>query len=361
VIATPAAFLAAVALALLAASGAAPQSQALRLVQVASGLSSPTYVTAAPGRPGELYVVEKTGRILVLRNGRVRPQPFLDLRGRVSTGSEQGLLSVAFHPRYASNHRFFVDYTDPAGDTRVVEYRSNGTQALPATARQLLFVKQPYSNHNGGQLQFGPDGALYVGMGDGGSGGDPENRAQNPASQLGKLLRISVDRATRPVKIAALGLRNPWRFSFDRRTHDLWIADVGQNAWEEVDYLPRRRLGSLINYGWRVWEGRARYTRDQQPTGGQLVFPVIVYSHDLGCSITGGYVYRGKAVPTARGRYFYGDYCSGRVWSTKISGGRAVGRRLEPFKVASLSSFGEGPTGELYLVSLDGAIYRLAR
>jgi glucose/arabinose dehydrogenase len=329
--------------------------QALRLVRVAAGLEAPTYVTAAPGQRSRLYVVEKTGRILVLQNGRVRTEPFLNLRGQVSTGGEQGLLSVAFHPRYARNHRLFVDYTDRSGDTRIVEYRSNGTRVLPGSARQLLFVDQPYPNHNGGQLEFGPDGALYVGMGDGGSGGDPENRAQNAGSLLGKLLRIAVDKPGRPVKIAALGLRNPWRFSFDRRTKDLWIGDVGQNEWEEVDFLPRRRLGQTINYGWRIWEGRARYAPGEQPARGSLVFPVAVYNHRLGCSVTGGYVYRGRAVPAARGRYFYGDYCSGRVWSKR---GRAV--RQEPFTVDSLSSFGEGPTGELYLASLEGAIYRLA-
>ena len=349
--------LAGVVAALLAAPGARPQPQALHLVRVASGLSEPTYLTAAPGEPGKLYVVEKTGRIVVLQNGRVRKTPFLDLRGRVSLGSEQGLLSVAFHPRYARNHRLFVDYTDRKGDTRVVEYRSNGTRALPGTARQILFVDQPYPNHNGGQLQFGPAGWLYVGMGDGGSGGDPENRAQNPKSLLGKLLRIAVDLpvAGPRVRIAALGLRNPWRFSFDRTTKNLWIADVGQNEWEEVDFLPRRRLGERINYGWRVWEGRARFKRGEQPTRGALVFPVAVYNHDLGCSVTGGYVYRGRAVPAARGRYFYGDYCSGRIWS--IRGGKV---RRERFTVPSLSSFGEGSSGELYLLSLNGSVFRLA-
>ena len=350
--------LAAVVAALLAAAGARPQSEALRLVRVASGLSSPTYLTVAPGQRGRLYVVEKTGRIVVLQGGRRRV--FLELRGRVSTGSEQGLLSVAFHPRYARNRRFFVNYTDRAGDTRVVEYRSNGTRAIPSTARTILFVDQPYSNHNGGQLQFGPDRTLWVGMGDGGSGGDPENRAQNPASRLGKLLRIAVDKPGSPVETAALGLRNPWRFSFDRRTGDLWIGDVGQNEWEEVDFLARARLGATINYGWRVWEGRTRYASGESPGQGQLVFPLAVYSHRSGCSVTGGYVYRGRAVTSARGRYFYGDYCSGIVWSVRQSGGRAAGLRREPFRVAELSSFGEGATGELYLLSLGGSIYRLA-
>jgi glucose/arabinose dehydrogenase len=355
-----AAALAVAAAALLGASGARPQAQALRLVLVVSGLSQPTYVAAAPGQRSRLYVVEKTGRIVVLQSGRLRKEPFLDLTGEVSRGSEQGLLSVAFHPRYARNHRLFVNYTDRSGDTHVVEYRSNGARVLPSSARQILFVDQPYSNHNGGQLQFGPDGGLYVGMGDGGAGGDPQNRAQSSSSLLGKLLRIAVDKPGRPVKIAALGLRNPWRFSFDRRTKDLWIADVGQNAWEEVDYLPRRRLGTTINYGWRVWEGLARYSSGEQPTRGSLVFPVAVYDHGQGCSVTGGYVYRGRAVAAARGRYFYGDYCSGRVWSLRISGGKAVGLRREPFGVDGLSSFGEGPAGELYLVSLTGRVFRLA-
>ena len=352
-----AAILAAAVAALLAAAGARPQAEALRLQRVASGFSSPVYLTVAPGERGRLYVVEKTGRIVVLQ-GRTR-RAFLDLRGRVSTGSEQGLLSVAFHPRYARNHRLFVNYTDSSGDTRIVEYRSDGRRALPGSARLILFVDQPYANHNGGQLQFGPDGALWVGMGDGGSAGDPGNRAQDPDSRLGKLLRIAVDRPGRPVTVAALGLRNPWRVSFDRRTRDLWLGDVGQGSWEEIDFLPRRLLGTTINYGWRPYEGRARYV-DERPRVGRLVFPVAVYSHQQGCSVTGGYVYRGRAVAAARGRYFYGDYCSGLVWSTRVSGGRAAGLRREPFKVSELSSFGEDAAGELYLVSLGGTIWRLA-
>jgi glucose/arabinose dehydrogenase len=343
------------------ASSARPERASLRLVRVASGLSSPVYVTGLRSEPGRLYVVEQDGRIVVLERGRVRAQPFLDIRRLVRSGGEQGLLSVAFDPRYATNRRFYVDYTDRSGDTRVVEYRSDGTKAIPATARQLLFVDQPYPNHNGGQLEFAPDGALWVGMGDGGSGGDPENRAQNPNAQLGKLLKI--DTASGRVTMAALGLRNPWRFTFDRATHDLWIGDVGQGAWEEIDFLPRRLLATTINYGWRVWEGRARYTQGQAPSPvGGLRFPIVVYPHSGGsCSVSGGYVYRGRAVPSARGRYFYGDYCSGIVWSLKQRGGRAVSRRREAFKVPSLSSFGEDAAGELYLVSLEGTIFRLAR
>jgi glucose/arabinose dehydrogenase len=345
----------------LLAPASAARPDALRLVRVASGLHSPVYVTGLRSEPGRLYVVEQAGRIVVLERGRVRAEPFLDIRSLVLSGGEQGLLSVAFDPGYAKNRRFYVDYTDRNGDTRVIQYRSDGTKAIPSSARQLLFVEQPYPNHNGGQLEFGPDGALWVGMGDGGSGGDPENRAQNPASQLGKLLRI--DTASGRVSMAALGLRNPWRFSFDRKTHDLWIGDVGQGEWEEIDFLPRRLVGRTINYGWRVWEGRSRFERGQTPSSvGMLRFPIVVYSHNGGsCSVTGGYVYRGRAVPAARGRYFYGDFCSGIVWSVRQRGGKAVGLRRERFKVPGLSSFGEDASGELYLVSLNGSIFRLAR
>jgi glucose/arabinose dehydrogenase len=343
-----------------AAGGGRAQGQ-LHLRLVVSGLQEPTFVGAPRNEPGKLYVVEKPGRILVVQNGRVRTKPFLDIRSLVgSNDSEQGLLSVAFHPSYATNHRFFVDYTDRNGNTRVVEYRSNGTAALPGSARQLLFVHQPYANHNGGQLQFGPDGKLYVGMGDGGSGGDPGNRAQNLSSRLGKLLRLNVDRAGARWEIAGYGLRNPWRFSWDRATGNLYIGDVGQNDWEEVDVRTPAQQRFLSNYGWRVWEGRSRYTLGQSVNPrGRLVFPILVYSHSVGCSITGGYVYRGKAVPAARGRYFYGDYCQGTIWSLRVVNGKLRGVRREPFKVSNLSSFGEDAAGELYAVGLGGELYKL--
>jgi glucose/arabinose dehydrogenase len=337
-----------------------PARPALRLVQVASGLDSPVDATAPRSEPGRIYVVEQAGRIVVVQGGRVRAEPFLDIRGLVRSGGEQGLLSVAFDPRYAQNRRFYVDYTDVNGDTRVVEYRSDGVRAVPGSARQLLFVDQPYPNHNGGDLVFGPDGRLYVGMGDGGSGGDPQNRAQNPRSLLGKLLALNV-RAARPTpQMVALGLRNPWRFSFDRANGDLYIGDVGQSDWEEIDYT-RRRSPGLENYGWDAWEGRARY--EPKPLGGgRLVRPIVVYGHGPGhCSVTGGFVYRGRLVPAARGRYFYGDYCTGVIWSTKVVGGRARGVRREPFRVRLLSSFGEDARGELLAVSQAGWVYRLAR
>jgi glucose/arabinose dehydrogenase len=333
----------------------------LSLVRVAAGLDAPLHVAAPANEPNRLYVVEQAGRIVVLENGRRRTEPFLDIRSLVRSGGEQGLLSVAFHPRYARNRRFYVDYTDRSGDTRVVEYRSDGTRALPATAKQLLFIDQPYSNHNGGQLAFGRDGALYVGMGDGGGGGDPQDRAQDASALLGKLIRLNVDRPAQR-KITALGLRNPWRFSFDRANGDLYIGDVGQNSWEEVDYLPRRQLGATINYGWDVYEGRGRYERKALGPG-RLVQPVSVYANgpQNNCSVTGGFVYRGRNVPAARGRYFYGDYCSGIVWSFRIAAGKARGLRRERFRLPALSSFGQDARGELYLVGHQGTIYRLAR
>ena len=339
-----------------------PHRAQYRLSLFASGFDSPVFVGAPPNQPGRLYVVEKPGVIRVIVNGKLRARPFLDIRSRVgSSGSEQGLLSMAFHPSYRTNHRFYVDYTDRNGDTRVVQFRSNGAVGLPSTAKQLLFVKQPYENHNGGQLQFGPDGRLYVGMGDGGSGGDPQNRAQNLSQRLGKLLRLNVNRSGAKWQIAGYGLRNPWRFSWDRVTHDLYIADVGQDTWEEVDVRTPAQQHVLNNYGWRVWEGNSRYESGQAVNpAGQLVFPILVYQHVNGqCSITGGYVYRGKAVPSLRGRYFYGDYCTGTIWSLRSSGAKLVNNRREPLHVDSLSSFGEDSAGNLYAVSLGGQVYKL--
>ena len=354
------AFAAVLALLAFAASGAAaqPEQAAVRLVPVLRGLDTPVHVAAPAGEPGRLYVVEQAGVIRVVVKGRLRAAPFLDIRSLVRSGGEQGLLSVAFHPDYARTRRFYVDYTDLRGDTRVVEYRSDGTRARTATRRELLRVAQPYGNHNGGGIAFGPDGKLYVGMGDGGSGGDPEDRAQDLRSQLGKLLRLDVDRAGAKPELVALGLRNPWRFSFDRATGDLWIADVGQGDWEEIDVL-RAGWSGLPNFGWDIWEGRARF--EDKPLGpGRLVQPVAVYSHDAGCSVTGGFVYRGKAVPALSGRYLYGDYCSGTIWSLAAKGGKTVPRR-EPFRVAELVSFGEDAAGELYAVSHGGTVYRVAR
>ena len=327
----------------------------------ASGLSAITYIAANRAEPKRLYVVEQDGRIRYLVGARVRGT-FIDLRSVVRSGGEQGLLSVAFHPNYARNHRFYVDYTDRNGDTRVVEFRSRNGKGVRSTARQLLFVKQPFANHNGGQLQFGPDGLLYVGMGDGGSAGDPGNRAQNLSQRLGKLLRTNATARPPSWRIVGYGLRNPWRFMFDRANGDLYIADVGQGEWEEIDYRPRAQLNTLANYGWNIYEGRARYKSGTPNAAGQLVFPVHVYSHAGGaCSITGGYVYRGRAAPSAVGRYFFGDYCSGAIWSLRIVNGAATDVRRESPTLDGLTTFGEDAAGELYAGTESGRVYKLSR
>ena len=331
----------------------------LRLEEVASGLTAPVHAAAAPGEPDRLYVVEQVGRIVVLEDGEVRGEPFLDIAADVRSGGEQGLLSVAFHPDYEANGLFYVNYTNQAGDTRVQEFERRSRRSV--ARRTLLAVDQPYPNHNGGQLAFGLDGLLYVGMGDGGAGGDPENRAQDPTSRLGKLLRLDVDDRGADWEMVAYGLRNPWRFSFDRLTGDLWIGDVGQDAIEEIDFVPARRVGQVLNFGWDVFEGTQQFEDKELAPGGPLVEPISQYRHEFGCSVTGGFVYRGSNVSReARGRYFYGDYCSGRVWSLARWEGE-VSRRGAGFRVPSLTSFAEDLDGELYLVSAGGSIYRLAR
>ena len=338
-------------------SSASTSAAQLRLVPVARGFQSPVLATQAPGEPGRVYVVEQPGRIRVVEKGRVLPGAFLDIRSRVAYGGEQGLLGLAFSPRYARDHTFYVNYTaKPDGATWVARYRARNGRAVPASAQQILRIAQPYANHNGGNLVFGPDGRLWVGMGDGGSGGDPEHRAQNPDSLLGKMLRLDVRQPKPTPQIFAIGLRNPWRFSFDRKTKDLWIGDVGQSAIEEIDHLPRSTTG-LVNFGWNVYEGTTRYS--DNPLGpGQLVQPVAQYSHDNGCSVTGGYVYRGNEVPRLRGRYVFGDYCSGTIWSMPAGGGAM---RVEPVKVPELTSFGQSLDGnQLYAVSQRGTVSRFA-
>jgi glucose/arabinose dehydrogenase len=334
---------------------AAPPSVVVR------GLASPTHVASVASEPSRLYVVEQEGVIKVVDSGRVRAQPFLDIRRLVSSGGERGLLSVAFHPRYSTNRRFYVYYTDINGDTRVVEYRSNGQRAIPSSARLLLAERQPFPNHNGGQLAFGPDGLLYIGLGDGGSGGDPNDNGQTMTTKLAKIWKLDVDRRGATPDMVAFGLRNPWRFTFDRATGDLYIADVGQGEWEEIDYVARSQLGRVMNFGWAVYEGKAPFDRSRKlyPSG-RLVWPVAVYSHGEGCSVTGGFVYRGKARPELAGRYFYGDYCSGTIWSLRMRNGRATSVRKEPYRIAGLTSFGEDARGGLYAVSESGVLYRIA-
>ena len=341
-------------------AGPPAQGGPLDLALVATGLRSPVAATSAPGEEGRLYIVEQAGRIRVLENKELLDEPFLDITSEVTSGGEQGLLSVAFHPRYDANGLFYVNYTDTNGDTRVVEYR-DPADGKPVRQRELLYVRQPYSNHNGGQLAFGPDGLLYVGMGDGGGSGDPENHAQDLSDRLGKLLRLNVDQPSTEWEMAGYGLRNPWRFSFDRVKGDLWIGDVGQSTLEEIDFVSAPDLGGLYNFGWNVYEGSELFEDKPLAPGGILVEPRTEYTHDLGCSVTGGYVYRGtKLRQEAWGRYFYGDYCSGRIWSLARWEGE-VTRRGHPFRVDQLTSFGEDSDGELFALSRDGSVYQYVR
>jgi len=332
-------------------AGAAPERAQFKPRAVASGFSQPVFVTGAKGEAGRLFVVEQGGRIHVLDKGKRRATPLIDIRSLVTAGGEQGLLGLAFHPSYPKVRKLYVQYTARDSSTRVVEYSTNGSRA--SAPRQLFSSRDPYGNHNGGMLAF-RDGRLYFTMGDGGAGGDPENRSQNMKSLFGKLLSLNV--ATKGLRIEALGLRNAWRFSFDRANGDLYLGDVGQGAIEEIDYTPAKSPG-LENYGWDVYEGRSRF--EDKPVGpGKLIGPIAQYSHSDGCSVTGGYVYRGSNA-SLRGRYIYGDYCSGNVWSFKSVRGKATGLRRESFKVENVSSFGEDIAGELYAVSHGGTIYRL--
>ena len=332
------------------ASTIAPVAAAggVALQTLVRGLDQPVDAVGVPGS-SDLAIVEKTGAVRIWRDGRLLSRPLLDLTGHVSTGSELGLLSIAFSPGYARDHLAYIDYTDLDGNTHVaqVDIRSGST-------RTILFVRQPYPNHNGGALAFGPDGRLYVGMGDGGSEGDPQGNGQNPHSLLGKILRLDVGRPGSPPRIYALGLRNPWRFSFDPATGALWIGDVGQNRFEEIDRLDAGTPAGA-NLGWNLMEGNVRYA-EHGLTGDDLVAPVAVYSHAEGCSVTGGAVYRGRAVPALRGRYVFGDFCSGTIWTMPAAGGRP--HRLGVAPVPQLSSFGTDTDGELYATSLNGSVLR---
>jgi glucose/arabinose dehydrogenase len=348
------------------ATPAAPASAppAVSLQRLAGSFDYPVYVTAPPGDRSRLFVVEKTGRIRIVKNGAVLARPFLDLSKSVTSDGERGLLSMAFDPGYAVNRLFYVDYTDLNGDTRVVRVRASTANpgiAVAASAVVVLALSQPYSNHNGGQLQFGPDGRLYVGMGDGGSGGDPQNRAQDPHSLLGKMLRVSHPASRPSVQIYASGVRNPWRFSFDRITGALWIGDVGQDKWEEIDFLrPQRSPGA--NLGWSGYEGTHVYdpARAAKVDRAALVWPVAQYSHAYGEAVVGGYVYRGRAIPALQGWYLFADYASGRVWAMKRPHGAAVPLRGADKVLAGITSFGQDAVGELYLASPDGSVYLIA-
>jgi glucose/arabinose dehydrogenase len=350
--------LAGLAAALLAT--AAPAAHAARLHAVMSGLDQPTYVL---GHNGNLYVVLRGGKIRIRHGGRLLARPFLDISAHVTTaGGEQGLLSMALAPRFDRNHRVYVDFTNLHGDTRVVQYRTfpgNRARVNPASKRVLLKVHQPFDNHNGGQLQFGPDRLLYVSLGDGGSEGDPNLRGQS-RGPLSAILRLDPRKRHPSPATYAYGLRNPWRFSFDPRTGGMWIGDVGQDTFEEIDHL-RHDTPRGTNFGWSYYEGRSVF-KTQPIDRSNLRFPVAVYRHVVAgadnCSVTGGYVYRGRVIRRLQGQYLYGDFCSGRIWKIAASGGRPKLTNMS-FKASSISSFGQGSKGELYVVSLGGTVYRI--
>ena len=352
-----------------------PQSIGSVVLQlVEAGFSAPLFLTAPPGDSQRLFIVEQTGLIRIVRDDSVLTAPFLDLRTLILCCGERGLLGLAFHPDYASNGRFFVHYSNTAGDTRVMRYvvSANPDSADPASAQLVLAEPQPYPNHNGGMLAFGPDGYLYIGLGDGGFGGDPQNRAQNPGEILGKMLRIDVNGALpytvppdnpfvglggyRP-EIWSVGWRNPWRYSFDRANGLFYISDVGQGVREEVNIEPPGAGGG--NYGWNIMEGAACYRAGCSSLG--LNAPVLDYTHADGCAMIGGYVYRGQRIPGLQGHYFYSDYCRGWVRSFYWNGHAATDQRDWPSLApgGTVSSFGEDAAGELYVLSHDnGTVHR---
>ena len=351
---------------------------------VATGLPDPIGISIAPGDP-RLFVIGKSGKIVIVRDGK-NAGTFLDISDRISCCGERGLLGLAFHPNYASNGLFFVRYTDPAGDVRISEFHvgPNPDQADPASERILMTIPHPgFANHNGGRIEFGPDGYLYIGTGDGGSGGDPNDHGQSLATLLGKMLRIDVDHASggRPYaipptnpfigrsgvlpEIFAYGLRNPYSFSFDRLTGDLWIGDVGQDAWEEVDHATAASGGGLgLDFGWSVMEGNHCYKPSTGCKTAGLTLPVAEYSHgandSIGCAIIGGYVYRGTAHPELEGRYFFGDECSGHIWDVTASGPTTQLPQLLLSSKVNIDGWGQDSSGELYVVASNGTLYRLA-
>ena len=340
--------------------------------------SSPVYVTAAPGDSARLFVVEQAGRIRVLHHDTTLARPFLDITNRVLSGGERGLLSMAFHPQYAANGLLYVYYTNLTGDIRVVRFTvsSDPDSADRATADTVLKIPHPgQANHNGGQLQFGPDGMLWLGTGDGGGGGDPAGNGQNKHALLGKLLRLNVDGASGYAipadnpgasdtsfapEVWAYGLRNPWRFSFDRQTGDLYIGDVGQDTYEEVDVAPTSfQRGPGVDYGWNIMEGAHCYQATNCNTTG-LVLPIVEYTHAFSaCAITGGYVYRGSALPALVGNYFYADYCNGAITSIKYPGSGPADWTSLLTPGSGISSFGEDARGELYIMQLTGPVFRI--
>ena len=351
------------------------RADGLKAAVAGDGFEQPLFLCPAPG-DARLFVVEQPGRVRWIEAGRPSKELFLDLTDRVRAGGERGLLGLAFHPAYPRNGYLYVNYTDRDGDTQVERFsvRADRRTADRATAKRILSVDQPFANHNGGMIAFGPDGMLYIGMGDGGAGGDPMGHGQNKRTLLGKMLRLDVDRGdpyaipdANPFKthtqdgraeIWAIGLRNPWRFSFDRTANRLIIGDVGQNKWEEMDVADAATPG--LNYGWSVREGAHGFGLPR-PRPANLVEPALEYGRDDGCSVTGGYAYRGKAIPALAGTIFFSDYCRGWLRSFRWDGSRATEtREWSVGTLGSVTSFGEDADGELYVLTHEGRIWKLA-
>lgn len=354
----------------------AAEQFSLVVQQVVQGLANPVFLTAPPGDP-RLFIVEQAGRVRVVKDGALLPTPFLDISARVVSGGERGLLSLAFDPSYATNGRFYVYYTGAQGDIFVDRHVVSANPDIASTAFEPVIAVEhrSASNHNGGLVMFGPDGMLYLAPGDGGGGGDPQNNGQNINSLLGKMLRLDVSSLPYTIppdnpfvnqpgadEIWALGLRNPWRFAFDGSgaAAMLYIADVGQNAWEEINAVPASAPG--VNYGWRTMEGRHCFNPPNGCNTAGLTLPVHEYGHDEGCSITGGFVYRGAAIPELAGHYFYSDFCGGWLRSLRVSGATATDHVAWNIgNVGNVLSFGKDGSGELYLLSSNGRVYRIVR
>jgi len=330
------------------------------VARIVTGLNRPTFVGAAPGDAGALWVLEQPGRVVRLRRDG-RRQVALDLSDEVKVGGEQGLLGIAFHPDFATDRRIYLHWSDVEGDTAVAEFEARPDGTIDrSTRRWLRRVDQPEENHNGGQLGFGPDGRLYMGLGDGGGSFDPDETAQDPDSPLGKMASLDVDAATPRWRTELYGLRNPWRFSFDPALGELWVADVGQDETEEINRLLLEPDEPPKNLGWSAFEGADRihetHALDER---GELIWPVATYTHDDGCSVTGGYVYRGTALPRLSGRYLYGDFCSGAIWTLEpTADGYVEDVRRERVRVPQLTHIGQDSGGRIVFASATGAIYR---
>ena len=370
-------------------------SEELIVRKIAHGYQKPVYLTAMKDQSDTLFIIEQAGRIQTIINGR-KSDPLLDIRERVHQpkmpGDERGLLSMALHPHFRDNGKFYVNYVNRENMTIISTFKLEDGHLIADGEEIILSIKQPYSNHNGGQVAFGPDGYLYIGLGDGGYAGDPESNGQNTHTLLGTILRLDVDR-DKPYSIPldnpfynhnearqeiyCYGLRNPWRFSFDRDTGDLYIGDVGQSSWEEIDYLPFNH-STGANFGWNQMEGFHCYPSGEDCEKDNLTFPIFEYPNNAnyiktligweqndakGCSVTGGYVYRGSSIPELNGKYIFGDYCTGKIWSLQVSQGQAV--NYTQWNISGitndfyLSSFGEDGNGELYLLNHTGDIYKI--